>query len=121
MGRRIAGLDGTKGELMSGRAFRLFVLATLALSLAVYGSVPVATSAATTSKKVAPFVLRQTANGRTATFLVVLKAQDQVAAAAAALPTKLAKDTFVFNSPRAFADRTKPPIQALPPALRAAD
>ena len=94
---------------MSGRALRLFAAGALALSVALSGSLPGGTSPATASTKIAPFVLRQTSNGRSATFLVVLKAQDQVAAQAAALPNKLAKGTFVFNSLRGFAHRTQAP------------
>jgi serine protease AprX len=63
-------------------------------------------------RKVAPRVLLDTAEGKSASFLVIMASQADVTQAAT-LPTKLAKGRFVFDTLGAHADRMQAPIRAL--------
>jgi serine protease AprX len=62
--------------------------------------------------KVSAMVLRDTANGGTATFLVIMAAKADLSATKT-LPTKVAKGTFVFDTLRAEAGRTQAPVKAM--------
>src|SRR6266536_3270068 len=87
----------------------LFGLATMLWLAAAAPAVP---SPRARSAKVATTVLKETAHGRAATFLVLLARQADVSGAQA-LPTKLAKGRFVFQTLRSFAARAQAPIKAL--------
>jgi len=84
----------------------------VALVAALTASAPGTASTTAWTSKVAPRVLLETAGGRTASFLVVLRDQADVSGAAA-LPTKVAKGTFVFDTLRARAERTQAPIRSM--------
>src|SRR5437879_5598507 len=98
---------------MRGRRRFIGVAGVLALAMAFVP--PTGTSAATGAtwrQKVAARVLRETAGGRTAGFVVMLASQADLSGAAA-LPTKLAKGRFAFDALRTEADRTQAPIRSL--------
>jgi serine protease AprX len=97
---------------MSVRRWSAAVVSVAALSAAMVG--PAAPSGASVAwrSKVAPGVLRDTANGRSTSFLVLLASQADVSAAAA-LPSKEAKGRFVFETLRRHAEQTQSPIRAL--------
>jgi serine protease AprX len=62
--------------------------------------------------KVSAKVLRDTANGGTTSFLVLLSSQADLSGAATQ-PTKLAKGQFTVTTLRTYADRTQAPIRAM--------
>ncbi len=97
---------------MSHRRVRIAVMLGLATMLWLAAAAPAVPSPGAPSAKVARSVLRQTAHGGTATFLVVLARQADLSGAQA-LPTKLAKGRFVFGTLRSFAARTQAPIETL--------
>ena len=80
--------------------------------VALSASSTMASSSAAWTSKVAPGVLRDTANGRSASFLVVMAAQANVSSSNM-LATKEAKGQFVFTTLRDEASRTQAPIKAL--------
>jgi serine protease AprX len=91
---------------------RTAVLFVTAITLMVSAGAPAAHSADVTSTKVSPAVLRATSGDATATFLALLSARADLSGART-LPTKLAKDEFVFQTLRSFADRTQAPITSM--------
>ncbi len=97
---------------MSHRRVRIAVLFGLATMLWLAAAAPAVPSPRARSAKVATSVLKETAHGRAATFLVLLARQADVSGAQA-LPTKLAKGRFVFQTLRSFAARAQAPIKAL--------
>ena len=97
---------------MSHRRVRIAVLFGLATMLWLAAAAPAVPSPRARSAKVATTVLKETAHGRAATFLVLLARQADVSGAQA-LPTKLAKGRFVFQTLRSFAARAQAPIKAL--------
>src|SRR6266536_4066786 len=101
-----------KGIAMSHRRVRIAVLFGLATMLWLAAAAPAVPSPRARSAKVATTVLKETAHGRAATFLVLLARQADVSGAQA-LPTKLAKGRFVFQTLRSFAARAQAPIKAL--------
>ena len=92
---------------------RKFVLSTILAAL-IAGAVPLAWSVPTgeTSRKIAPRVLAETANGGSTEALVVLTQQADLSGAAS-FSTKLEKGYFVVNMLRAVAGRTQGPILSL--------
>ena len=96
---------------MSVRRAFVALMAIVALSAAMAG--PAAPSPfAGWRSKVGARVLLDTAEGKIASFLVVLASQADVTEAAS-LQTKLAKGRFVFERLRAHSDRAQAPIRAL--------
>src|SRR5256886_964411 len=96
---------------MRARILSITVVALVAVAIAVP---PAMSGAAPTAwrQKVASQVLRDTAGGESASFVVMLASQADVGMSAS-LPTKLAKGRFVFDTLRAHANRTQAPIRAL--------
>src|SRR3981081_2205511 len=90
----------------------VYAVALFALVLATVIIVVPTSTAAMPNQKISARVLDETANGGTTEALVVL-AQQADLSPAAALPTKLAKGSFVFNSLREVANRTQAPIVTL--------
>jgi serine protease AprX len=64
------------------------------------------------ASKVSSMVMRDTADGKTTSFLVLLGAKADLSAAAT-LPTKVAKGEFVYSTLASLAQRTQAPIVAL--------
>lgn len=95
---------------MVPRGRLVLLVAVLATALAIPATGGIASAGA--SAKIAPRVLRDTADGRTTSFLVILGSQADLSAAET-LPTKVAKGTFVFETLTAHAARTQAPIKAL--------
>jgi serine protease AprX len=94
---------------MRNPASRLVVL--LALTVGV-GAVPLLNAgSAVASSKVSAMVMRDTADGKTTRFMVVLRDRADLSPAAA-LATKEAKGRFVFDTLTAFAARTQAPLKA---------
>jgi serine protease AprX len=89
----------------------LTLLAAFLVPSAAYPDGSIAQAASLLSAKVNPRVLAATANGSRSDFLIVLREQANLAAAAQ-LKTKDAKGTFVYNALRAVANRTQPPVLA---------
>jgi serine protease AprX len=89
-------------------ALLIALVATLMMSVAATAQSP----AAAATQKVSPMVLTQTAHGGTASFLVELRAKADLSGAAL-LTTKTEKGRYVYDTLRAFADRTQAPIKAL--------
>jgi subtilisin family serine protease len=95
---------------MRNPASRLVVL--LALTVGV-GAVPLLNAgSAVASSKVSAKVMRDTADGKSTTFMVILRDRADLRPAAA-LPTKAAKGRFVFDTMTAFAARTQAPLKAI--------
>jgi serine protease AprX len=92
------------------RARLVLLAAVLAAALAVPATGGIATAGS--SAKIAPRVLRDTADGRTGKFLVVLSSKADVSGAAA-LTSKVAKGRFVYQTLSAHASRTQAPIKRL--------
>src|SRR5207247_5386771 len=84
-----------EGSAMTHRPVRIAVLFGLATMLWLAAAAPAVPSPRARSAKVASSILRETAHGRAATFLVVMARQADVSGAQT-LPTKLAKGRFVF-------------------------
>jgi subtilisin family serine protease len=97
---------------MVGRAVRTALLVTLAASLIVLGTTAAAPASTAVAEKVAPRVLRDTAQGRTGTFFVILKANADLSGAYR-YSSKEAKGRYVFDVLRAFASRTQAPLKAI--------
>jgi serine protease AprX len=95
---------------MVRRLPRFIAVLTLVSTVALSQSGPALS--ADDASKVAPMVLRDTADGRTASFLVLLSQRADLSGAAA-MTGKLAKGQFVYATLRAEADRTQAPIKAL--------
>jgi serine protease AprX len=96
---------------MTPHRVRLALLVTIlaaALALPATGGI----ASAGPSPKIAPRVLQDTEDGRTARFLVVLGSAADVTGAAA-LTSKADKGRFVFETLTAHASRTQAPIQRL--------
>lgn len=96
---------------MTPHRARLALLVTIlagALALPATGGI----ASAGPSPKIAPRVLQDTADGRTARFLVVLASSADVSGAAA-LTSKADKGRFVFETLTAHASRTQAPIRRL--------
>jgi serine protease AprX len=91
---------------------RTVVLLVVTISLGLSAASPAAPASDLSPGKVSPSVLRDTAGGRAASFLVLLASQADVSGTQS-LPTKLAKGEFVYRTLRAHADRTQAPIVAL--------
>jgi subtilisin family serine protease len=83
-----------------------------AASLIVLGTTAAAPASTAVAEKVAPRVLRDTAQGRTGTFFVILKANADLSGASR-YTSKEAKGRYVFDVLRAFADRTQAPLKAM--------
>lgn len=96
---------------MTGGRRILLVVSVLAVATAT-PSVTSGAAAGGWQQKVSARVLRETASGRSAGFVVLMASKADVAMAGA-LPTKEAKGRFVFDTLRAHADRTQAPIRAL--------
>src|SRR5689334_5892636 len=99
---------------MRVRLHRLAILAAVILTATAL-AVPAATSGASPSSwqsKVAPRVIRDTAHGGTASFLVVMAPQADVSSAGM-LSSKEAKGRFVFDTLGAHAERTQSPVRRL--------
>src|SRR2546425_13253305 len=89
------------------------IVALIAVLAVATAGAPSATSADTGWKqKVGVRVLVDTADGKSASFLVVLVSRADVSQAGS-LPTKLTKGRFVFDTLRAHSDRTQGPIRTL--------
>jgi len=87
----------------------------LVFVLAIAILVPAASSGASATgwrQKVAPRVLRDTAGGKSASFLVLMGSQADTSMSAS-FATKAGKGEFVFSTLRAHADRTQAPVRAL--------
>ena len=97
---------------MSTSPARVLVLFALATSLVLSVAAPAAPAPGVPLAKISPSVLNDTAAGGTTSFLVLLSSNADVSVAQA-LPTKLAKGQYVFETLRAFADRTQAPIKQL--------
>src|SRR5690242_9461127 len=97
---------------MEGRRRVAWVVGAVALVAALTSSVSGTASTNGWTSKVSPRVLRETAGGSSVSFLVVLRDQADVSGAVA-LPTKLAKGRFVFDTLRTHAERTQAPIRAV--------
>jgi subtilisin family serine protease len=94
---------------MRTTAARIFVMLALTVGLA---ALPLVSGASATAKpEISQLVLRNTANGKTTKFMVVLKARADLTAARA-LKTKEAKGRFVFDTMTALAARTQAPLKA---------
>jgi subtilisin family serine protease len=91
---------------------RTALLVTLAASLIVLGTTAAAPASNAGAAKVAPRVLRDTAQGRTGTFFVILKANADVSGASR-YTSKEAKGRYVFDVLRDFANRTQAPLKAI--------
>ena len=96
---------------------RIRRVSTLAVLIALSAALPAAGAARGVSgnawrAKVAARALRDTAAGKSGSFLVRLAPQADVSAAGS-LPTKLARGRFVFDTLRADAARTQAPIRAV--------
>ena len=87
-------------------------IALFTLVVAIVIIVAPNSAAAAPSQKISARVLDETANGGATEALVVLARQADLSPATA-LPTKLAKGRYVFNSLREVAHRTQAPILAL--------
>jgi len=96
---------------MMKRLPRIVLLLTLSTT-ALASSAGSASSSGDPLSKVAPSVLRATADGGTTSFLAILTSRADLRGAAA-LTSKLAKDRFVFQTLRDHAARTQAPIVAL--------
>ncbi len=90
---------------------RIVLLLTVSTTV-LASSAGSASSSADPLRKVAPGVLRATADGGTTSFLAILASRADLIGAAA-LTGKLAKDRFVFDTLRTHAARTQAPIVAL--------
>ena len=89
------------------------VLVTVAVAgLVLSGAVVAPSFAGSWASKVAPGVMKETAGGSSTSFLVVMRSQADLSAAAR-LTTKEAKGVFVYRTLRSNADRTQAPIRAL--------
>ena len=97
---------------MSISPARVLLLFALATSLVLSAAAPATPAAGEPLAKISPSVLEDTAAGGTTSFLVLLASSADVTGAQT-LPTKLAKGHYVFQTLRAFADRTQAPIKAL--------
>ena len=97
---------------MTARRVRVAVLAAVAMVVALSASSTLASSSGAWNSKVAPGVLRATANGRSASFLVVMASQANVSGSNL-LTTKLAKGQFVFKTLTDEANRTQASLRAL--------
>jgi serine protease AprX len=97
---------------MTVRRVRVAVLAAVAMVVAFSATSTLASSSAAWTSKVAPGVLRDTAGGRGASFLVVMSSQANVASSTL-LTTKAAKGQFVFRTLTDEANRTQAPVRAL--------
>ncbi|HEV8420270.1 MAG TPA: S8 family serine peptidase [Actinomycetota bacterium] len=86
----------------------VFAVGVLLTAIEVSAAIP----DASWQGKVAAQVLLDTADGRSASFLVVLTSRADLGAAAS-LPTRQAKGRFVFDTLRAHSERTQAPIRAL--------
>jgi serine protease AprX len=96
---------------MIARRIRIAILVALAAAVAV-PAIGGTSFAGDWSSKVNPQVLRETAGGKSTSFLVVLRSQANVGDAAL-LSTKNAKGAYVFDTLRSNADRSQAPIRPL--------
>jgi serine protease AprX len=94
------------------RSRRWLVAAAAVLAVSTVAPAPSGAAAGGWRQKVSSRLLLDTAEGRTASFIVMLTSQADVGAAAS-LPTKDMKGRFVFDTLTAHADRTQAPIRAL--------
>jgi subtilisin family serine protease len=90
----------------------------LALTVGVAATPLLNGTSAIAQPKVSAMVLRDTANGKTTKFMVVLTARADLSAAAA-LKTKAEKGRYVFDTMTALAARTQAPLKAKLDALGA--
>jgi subtilisin family serine protease len=97
---------------MVARRFRAALLIALSASLVVLGTTAASPAADAAASKIAPRVLRETQAGHSARFFVILRATADVSGAAR-LATKEAKGRYVFDTLRAFANRTQAPLRSI--------
>jgi serine protease AprX len=95
---------------MVRRLPRYIAVLTLVSTVALSQTGPALSADA--ASKVASMVLRDTADGRTTSFLVLLSQRADLSGSAA-LTGKVAKGQFVYATLRAEADRTQAPLKAL--------
>jgi serine protease AprX len=88
----------------------IFNLVLIAVSLGV--SLPLLASDVPAAAKISPLVASQVAGGGSSEALIVLTEQADLSGAAN-LPTKLEKGQYVYNTLRAFAERTQAPIRKM--------
>ena len=95
----------------------LFIVAAAIAALGAFGSSRASSQGsppepAAIATKIAPWVMEHTANGQQAEFLIVLADQADVSAAAA-LPTKSEKGSYVYDALRNKSQATQGPILQL--------
>jgi subtilisin family serine protease len=93
----------------SRKYFGIFIV--IALAAILIGVTRTGYAQSSAASKIAPWVLEHTANGQTAEFLVVLTEQANLSAAAQ-LPDKISKGSYVYNRLYQTAQTTQAPLLA---------
>jgi len=88
------------------------ILVTLVLTVGIVAVPSLQATSVGAPSKVSPMVLRDTADGKTTKFMVVLSARASLGPASL-LSTKQAKGQFVFQTMTAFAAKTQAPLKAV--------
>jgi serine protease AprX len=94
---------------MKSRRARISLLIVLAVGLSVTAASPATSSGSQAPSKVGAKIWSETADGRSASFLVLLKSQSDVSSASV-LRTKEQKGLYVYQTLVEYAQRTQAPI-----------